>query len=97
VGDSLGRSAEDGEIFQYMQTLGAAMGVAPPPALFTSPPPPQFSTPMSTKVLVMYDIYLSCLTLAISSLYIINRRHQMTLMLHPTLRETNLIGHLPDT
>jgi hypothetical protein len=57
VGDSLGRSAEDGEIFQYMQTLGAAMGVAPPPALFAPPPPPQFSTPVSMKVLVMYILY----------------------------------------
>ena len=42
------------EILQYMQSLGAAMGVAPPPSLFAPPPPPtpHYSTPMSINVLV---------------------------------------------
>ena len=38
------------EILQYMQSLGAATGVAPPPSLFA--PPPHYSTPMSINVLV---------------------------------------------
>jgi hypothetical protein len=50
------------EIPQYMHI---AMGVTPPVAMFTlttpSPLPPQFYTPLSIEVLVMYDIYLSCL------------------------------------
>ncbi|XP_062183030.1 uncharacterized protein LOC133887123 [Phragmites australis] len=35
------------EILQYMQSLGAATGVAPPPSLFAPPPPPppHYSTP----------------------------------------------------
>jgi hypothetical protein len=34
------------DMFVYMQTLGAATGVAPPPSLFASPrPPAEFSTP----------------------------------------------------
>lgn len=42
------------EILQFMQTLGAAAGVTPPPGLFAPPPPPphQFSTPVSMHVLV---------------------------------------------
>jgi len=42
------------EILQYMQSLGAATGVAPPPSLFAQPPspPPHYSTPMSINVLV---------------------------------------------
>ena len=42
------------EILQYMQSLGAATGVAPPPSLFAPPPspPPHYSTPMSINVLV---------------------------------------------
>ena len=40
------------EILQYMQSLGAAMGVAPPPSLFAPPPPPHYSTPMSINILV---------------------------------------------
>ncbi|XP_025799530.1 uncharacterized protein LOC112902226 [Panicum hallii] len=35
------------DMFAYMQTLGAAAGVAPPPSLFATPPrpPAEFSTP----------------------------------------------------
>ena len=42
------------EILQYMQSLGAATGVLPPPSLFAPPPPPppQNSTPVSINVLV---------------------------------------------
>lgn len=40
------------EILQYMQSLGAATGVAPPPSLFAPPPPPYYSTPVSINVLV---------------------------------------------
>jgi hypothetical protein len=36
------------DMFAYMQTLGAAAGVAPPPSLFASPrPPAEFSTHVS--------------------------------------------------
>ena len=38
------------EILQYMQSLGAATGVVPPPSLFA--PPPHYSTPVSINVLV---------------------------------------------
>ena len=49
-----GRAAEDAEILQYMQSIGAATGVAPPPSLFAPPPPPppHYSTPVSINVLV---------------------------------------------
>jgi hypothetical protein len=40
------------EILQYMQSLGAATGVAPPPTLFAPPPPPHATTPVSMNVLV---------------------------------------------
>ena len=40
------------KILQYMQSLGAAMGVAPPPTLFAPPPPPHATTPVSINVLV---------------------------------------------
>ena len=40
------------EILQYMQSLGAATGVAPPPSLFAPPPPPHYSTPVSINILV---------------------------------------------
>ena len=40
------------EILQYMQSLGAATDVAPPPSLFAPPPPPHYSTPVSINVLV---------------------------------------------
>ena len=40
------------DILRYMQTLGAATGVAPPASLFTPPRPPgdAFSTPVSPVV-----------------------------------------------
>ena len=40
------------EILQYMQSLGAATGVAPSPSLFAPPPPPHYSTLVSINVLV---------------------------------------------
>ena len=42
------------EILQYMQSLGAATGVVPPPSLFTppTPPPSHYSTPVSINILV---------------------------------------------
>ena len=42
------------EILQHMQSLGAAMGVVPPPSLFAPPPtpPPHYSTPVSINVFV---------------------------------------------
>jgi hypothetical protein len=42
------------KILQYMQSLGAATGVAPLATLFAPPPPPppQFSSPVSMNVLV---------------------------------------------
>ena len=47
------REAEErrmAEILQYMQSLGAATVVVPPPSLFA--PPPHYSTPVSINVLV---------------------------------------------
>jgi hypothetical protein len=41
------------EMFQYMQSLGAAHGFAPPPPLFPPVDPPQFHTPVSIKILVL--------------------------------------------
>jgi hypothetical protein len=35
------------EVLQYMQSLGAHKGLAPPPGLFAPPPPPPEATPMS--------------------------------------------------
>jgi hypothetical protein len=64
------------ELFQYMQSLGAASGFAPPPPLFPPAELAYFSTPLSTNILVMYDIYSYDLTHAISSLCRINQRHQ---------------------
>jgi hypothetical protein len=40
-----------------MQSLGTTSGFAPPPPLFPAAEPPQFSTLMSMKILVVYDIY----------------------------------------
>ena len=42
------------EILQYMQSLGAATGVVPPPSLFAPPPTPplHYSTLVSIDVLV---------------------------------------------
>ena len=40
------------EMFQYMQSLGAAQGFAPPPPLFPTVDPDLFHTPMSIKIVV---------------------------------------------
>jgi hypothetical protein len=40
------------EMFQYMQSLGAAQGFAPPPPLFPAEYPALFHTPMSIKNVV---------------------------------------------
>jgi hypothetical protein len=40
------------EMFQYMQSLGAAQDFAPPPLLFPLADPGQFYTPMCIKILV---------------------------------------------
>jgi hypothetical protein len=40
------------EMFQYMQSLGAAQGFAPPPALFPIVDPVVFHTPVSIKIVV---------------------------------------------
>ena len=42
------------DILQYMQSLGAAMGVVLPPSLFAppQPPPPHYSTHVSINFLV---------------------------------------------
>jgi hypothetical protein len=38
------------DILQYMQSLGAAQGMPPPPGLFALPPPPGATTPVSMNV-----------------------------------------------
>ena len=40
------------EMFQYMQSLGAAQGIAPPPPLFPPVDPAHFHTPVSIKIVV---------------------------------------------
>jgi hypothetical protein len=40
------------EMFQYMQSLGAAQGFAPSPPLFPTIDPALFHTPMSIKIVV---------------------------------------------
>jgi hypothetical protein len=40
------------KMFQYMQSLGAAQGFAPPPPLFPAVDPPIFHTPVSIKIVV---------------------------------------------
>jgi hypothetical protein len=40
------------EMFQYMQSLGAAQGFAPPPPLFPTVVPTLLHTPVSIKILV---------------------------------------------
>jgi hypothetical protein len=40
------------EMFQYMQSLGAAQGFALPPPLFPAVDPAQFHTPVSIKIVV---------------------------------------------
>jgi hypothetical protein len=85
------------KMFQYMQSVGAAHGFAPPPPLFPPVDPAQFHTLVSIKILVLHHIYLSGITHAISSL----RRdslgkHPTTLMDRPAHRRTSLAAHLDD-
>jgi hypothetical protein len=40
------------KMFQYMQSLGAAQGFAPPPPLFSTIDPALFHTPVSIKIVV---------------------------------------------
>jgi hypothetical protein len=40
------------EMFQYMKSLGAAQGFAPPPPLFPAVDPAQFHTRVSIKIVV---------------------------------------------
>jgi hypothetical protein len=40
------------EMFQYMQSLSAAQGFAPPPPLFSAVDPALFHTPVSIKIVV---------------------------------------------
>jgi hypothetical protein len=40
------------EMFQYMQSLGAAQGFASPPQLFHAVDPTLFHTPVSIKIVV---------------------------------------------
>ena len=40
------------EMFQYMQSLGAAQGIPPPPPLFPPVDPTLFHTPVSIKIVV---------------------------------------------
>ena len=75
-------------MFQY--------GVSPPPSLFPPADHALFSTPMSIKILVFYDIYSCCLTNAISSLRRDNQRHQTTLMGRRSHHRTNPTAHLDD-
>jgi hypothetical protein len=83
-------------MFHYMQSFSAASGFAPPSPLFPTANPTQFSTALSIKILGVYDIYSSSLTHVIYSLCRINRRHQTTLMVHPSLRRTSPTVHLAD-
>jgi hypothetical protein len=83
------------EMFQYMQSLGATQGFAPPPPLFPTVDPAQFHTPVSIKILVLHDIYSSGITHAISSLCRDNLgRHPTTLMDRLTHRCTSPAAHL---
>jgi hypothetical protein len=69
------------EMFQYMQSLVAAQGFAPPPPLFPTVDPAQLYTPVSIKILVLHDIYSFGITHAISFLCRDNLgRHPTTLM-----------------
>jgi hypothetical protein len=40
------------DMFQYMQSLSASQGFAPPPPLFPAVDPAVFHTPMSIKIVV---------------------------------------------
>jgi hypothetical protein len=85
------------EMFQYIQSLGAAHGFAPPPSLFPSVDPAQFHTPVSIKILVIHDIYSSGITHAISSLCRDNLgRHRTTLMDRPAHRRTSPAAHFDE-
>jgi hypothetical protein len=77
-----------------MQSLSATSGFTPPPPLFPAADPTQFHTLVSIENLVLYDIYSSGLTHAISSLYRDNRRHQTTLMDRLAHRRTSPAAHL---
>jgi hypothetical protein len=85
------------QMFQYMQSLAAAHGFAPPPLLFPPVDPTQFHTPVSIKMLVLHDIYSTSITHAISSLCKDNLgRHPTTLMDCPAHRRTSRAAHLAD-
>jgi hypothetical protein len=85
------------EMFQYLQSLGAAHGFAPPPPLFPPVDPAKFHTSVSIKILVLHDIYSSSITHAISSLCMDNLgRHPTTLMDRPTHRRTSPAAHLDE-
>jgi hypothetical protein len=85
------------EMFQYMQSLGAAQGFAPLPKLFPTVDPAQFHTPVSIKILVLHDIYSSGITHAISSICRDNLgRHPTTLMDRPAHRRTSPTAHLDE-
>jgi hypothetical protein len=40
------------EMFQYMQSISAAQGIAPPPPLFPPVDPALFHTPVTIKIVV---------------------------------------------
>jgi hypothetical protein len=83
------------EMFQYMQSLSAAHGFAPPPLLFPLVDPAQFHTPVSIEILVLHDIYSSSITHAISSLCRDNlEQHPTTLMDRPAHHRTSPATHL---
>jgi hypothetical protein len=85
------------EMFQYMQSLGAAQGFAPPPPLFPIVDPTQFHTPVSIKIIVLHDIYSYGITHAIFSLCSDNLgRHPTTLMYHPAHHRTSPTAHLDE-
>jgi hypothetical protein len=84
-------------MFQYMQILGASQGFAPPPPLFPPVDPAQFHTPVSIKIIVLHDIYLSSITHAISSLCRDNLgRYPTTLMDRPAHHRTSPAAHRTD-
>jgi hypothetical protein len=84
-----------GDVLVHLEPC-AASGFASAPLLFPPADPTLFSTPVSIKILVLYDIYSSGLIHAISSLCRINRWHQTTHMVCPTSRRTSPTGHLTD-
>jgi hypothetical protein len=84
------------EMFAYMQSLGAAQGLAPPPPLFPADDPAQFHTTVSIKILVLHDIYSSGLTNAISCLCRDNQWHRTTLTLRLALHRTSPAAYLVD-